>query len=160
MKDVQSNIARLDGYLYGLSSTCGAIGQYLSGAIFLNSKDTEEDIGSAIIDHFPTEAGYRNIDVNRIDAGLAGLEMEIQSYLLVDTLNEEACDKALSDRRKYISFKIMDMIDMIICDAREPSVYRISADVCTLGSSCEFFAVFFNEGILLIQFLRSIETSH
>lgn len=150
-------VSRLDGCLYGLSTICGGISDYSAGAMLLNSADDQESIHSAIVDYFPVEANFGEFSFNCCENGLGDLERDIQHYLLNNILGENVSDNTdrLIDRRKYISFRIMDMIDLVIGDCPNPKVFKINAKINNSDSKCVFFAIAFNGHILALQFLRN-----
>ncbi|MEW8073942.1 MAG: hypothetical protein AB2792_09960 [Candidatus Thiodiazotropha sp.] len=150
-------VSRLDGCLYGLSIICGGISEYSAGAMLLNSADDQDSIHSAIVNYFPAEANFGEFSFDCCENGLGDLERDIQHYLLNNILGENVSDNAdnIIDRRKYISFRIMDMVDLVIGDCPNPKVYKINAKINNSGSKCVFFAIAFNDHILALQFLHN-----
>jgi hypothetical protein len=150
-------VSKLDGCLYGLSVICGGISEYSAGAMLLNSADDQDSIHSAIVEYFPAEANFGEFSFDCCEYGLGDLERDIQRYLLNNILGENISDNSdkLIDRRKYISFRIMDMIDFVIGDYPNPKVYKINVEIKNSDSKCVFFAIAFNGHILALQFLHN-----
>ena len=157
MMDRMIAVSRLDGCLYGLSTICGGISDYSAGAMLLDSVDDQGSIHSAIVDYFPAEANFGEFSFSCCEKGLGDLERDIQRYLLNNILGENVFDNTdrLIDRRKYISFRIMDMIDLVIGDCQNPKVFKINAKINNSDSRCVFFAIVLNGRILVLQFLHN-----
>lgn len=154
MSDIMLAVSKLDGCLYAIGMVSGKIGEYSSGAILLDADNCKESIESAIRDYFPSDATFQNFIFENSDLGQ--LEQTVQSYLLRDILGQGGSynEEALEARKKYVAFRIMDMVDCVIGDIYKPTVYKVSVKLGNPSSECIFFTVNFDARTLALQFIQ------
>ncbi len=161
-KEMEINLARLDGYLTGIVALNGQINDYYAGAFFLNDVD-EETIESALTTYFAPNCQINFLN-KRTEISLRKLESEIQGFIADNLLGENAYAidaTILSDRKKYIAFKIMDMIDFVISENESASkprvhehVHKIEAGFEDSSSNFTFFCISFCNQVLVLQFMK------
>jgi hypothetical protein len=161
-KDIAIEIARLDGYLAGVVVLNGQINDYYAGAFLLNVIKNET-LESALAAYFSPNCQIHFTN-KRAEIDLRKLESEIQGFIadnLFGNKTEFIESTILSDRRKYISFKIMDMIDFLISENEfspkpciKEQVHKIEAEFEDTTSDFTFFCISFADKVLVLQFMK------
>jgi len=151
------NVSKLNGYMEGVISFNGNIREYSSNAFLLNVGSNIGNIQESIASHFSPFAKIKKFNFNEIKNDLTGLEKDIQNYLVVTPFGEESfpSEKKLIDWKKYISFRIMDIVDLIIGDYLKPVVYKVMVVFEESGTLSTFFCISFGEKTLVLQFLHN-----
>lgn len=152
------NLAQLDGYLNGIASISGNIREYSANAQLLNAPDDKKAIRSSIINFFSPEVTFKKIDIEKIKLGFAGLELDIQNYILDDVAEvqqSELGQRWLLDRRKYLSFRVMDLIYLITEYDTDRNIYKVAANFTDDNSTVIFYCIPFDGQILVLQFLHN-----
>jgi len=161
-KEMAIKLARLDGYLTGIVALNGQINDYYAGAFLLNVLN-EETIESALTTYFAPNCQINFLN-KRTEISLRKLESEIQGFI-ADNLLGKKVDvieaTILSDRKKYIAFKVMDMIDFVISENESASkssvhehVHKIEAGFEDSSSNFTFFCISFYDQVLVLQFMK------
>jgi hypothetical protein len=105
------NVAALGGYLEGLSFLSKDSNANFASAYEVDATNVTDFLPEiiSIFEHLPD----MELDIDeRFRGGIYQLEQVITSYLLVDPHIED--EKAAENMRKYLSFKVMDRIDIFI----------------------------------------------
>jgi len=149
--DIINKVEFLNGYLNALSSVDGKIGQFFSRVDFFCS--TEEELFEDIKKKFGSQVSFKFTNKERIDKNpMKIFELALRSFILSGTNEDIVESKVLSDKRRYISFKIMDMIDFLNLDGF-PFLVIIDVDSDAIDS--KFYALFFDNDCLLFLFERN-----
>lgn len=161
-KEIEIQLAWLDGYLTGVVSLNGQINDYYAGAFLLNVNE-EETLESALAAYFAPNCQIHFTN-KRAEISWGQLESEIQGFIADNILSiktEFFESTILSNRKKYISFKVMDMIDIIISGNKcssEPyvkeQIYRIEAKFEHRTSNSILYCIFFGAKVLALQFMK------
>ena len=96
------------------------------------------------------------MSVTRLPGGMADLDVELHEYLVVDVIGSIGgpSDKTVIDRKKYLSFRIMDMFNMI-CLRLGPrlDVFKlVSKYNWTYKTQSVFFGLQFESVLIVLQF--------
>jgi len=115
-------VARLDGFLTGVMALNGRINDYYAGAFFIENT-TEQNLDINLIRYFQSRCTLNLSDV-KYHIKYSQIEQEIQIFIAENILNYPTSHfdcKAIDDRKKYISFKILDMIEFLMPNHEQSS---------------------------------------
>jgi len=150
-------VARLDGFLMGVMALNGRINDYYAGAFILENT-TEQNVDINLIQYFQSRCQL-NVDM-KYDVKYSQIEQEIQVFIAENILNYPIghfdC-KAVDDKKKYISFKILDMIEFLMPNSEYTS-YRFEKAIKIEGliehstSKDTFFCFPCAQHFLVLQF--------
>lgn len=105
----------LEGYLTCLSGIDGDIGEFHSSAFLLER--FSEDASVDLVNFLKPHASLSIKKVEKISGWGKYLETEIRSMILRKPLGSgHNKEDILNDRKRYVSFRIMDMIGSIVND--------------------------------------------
>lgn len=163
MKDEKIvEVARLDGYLSGMAVLNGKINDYFAGAFLLDFIESET-LESALKAHFSENCNIY-FSSEKIDISFRQLEVEIQDFIatnVLDSSNKFIDSKLLFDRKKYIAFKVMDLIGFIFSEnkgdfslTRNEYVQKIKAELEDTTSNLTFYCIAYGAGALVLQFSK------
>ena len=113
---VTENVAGLGGYLEGLSFLSKDSRSNFASAFEVKASNVSDFLleVASIFEHLPD----MELDIDeRFQDGVYQLEQVVASYLLVDPHIEDKM--AAEDMRKYLSFQVMDRIDLFIGHLKE-----------------------------------------
>jgi hypothetical protein len=154
--NIDMNVARLDGYLGGVLSLSGSIRGYSAHAYVLNQDAENSPIDKLITDAFAPQATFVFDSIESLGGGLSELESSIQPYLLKFLLglpDETFANAVIVDRKKYLSFVIMDLIDPIVnAHGNAVEVIRLIEKCKKTETHCIFFCILVNNFYLVLQF--------
>lgn len=111
-----THVAYLGGYLEGLSFLCKDSRANFATAYEVDATNVADFLSEVAsnFEHLPD----LELDIDEdFPKDIYKLEKVISSYLLVDTHIED--EKSAENMRKYLSFKVMDSIDLFIDDFKE-----------------------------------------
>lgn len=148
-------VARLDGFMAALAEIDGAIRDFSSFVYLASPVDSANEISITLVKIFESRTNLSIDRVEELDRGLRDLELELREYILRDSTRESHSHferDALSDRRKYLSFRIMDMIADILGGERSIRVFKAHGTYDKSKSKSEFFCVQSRQTLLVIQF--------
>ena len=157
-ENIEVSVARLDGLLTGIVSLNGKINDYYAGAFILQSK-CRDDLRIELEHYFQSRRKV-NISEHRSEISLKDLEQEIQKYIAENIFDAKNVfnSETLNDRKKYLSFKIMDMIDFIFINFKhipyaERKIIKLHAVMENFTSDLTFFCIPLMENSnLVLQF--------
>ncbi|MGJ7902524.1 hypothetical protein [Lysobacter sp. 1R34A] len=150
---VEKEVARLDGFLYGIAALNGGIRSYSAYAYAVEPKEGAS-IEQSLQDCYTWNPGMEFSEVRRLDKGLRDLEGEIQSFLIRDLPGHSA--DAVSTLQAYLAFRVMDMIMVIREDRPVLDVFRLTLAPERATSECVFFCLKMEAGLVFLQFNNDI----
>ena len=149
-------VAHLAGYLSGLAAEDGDIRQYTASA-FVVFRKNESDLPETLIHElYAAQTDFRFSSSQLLDRGLGALERQIGGFLIrkpwglaENTIPEQVID----DRRRFLAFRVMDMIDDIAPEASAMDrVHKLESVHQGPVSQVTFFCVQITVGFLVLQF--------
>lgn len=153
---LETEVARLDGYIHGITELSGNIREHLGAAYLIWREDQQKSVADLLIAHYACQTQFDFLCVVKLPGGLADLEMELCNHLAVDILGfiGSPSDEAVLNRKKYLSFRVMDMLRIIIdqlgsCTAVFKLIDRYDL---TYKTQCVFFGLLFDSALLVLQF--------
>lgn len=162
------SISGLDGYVRGVVAVDGEIRQYTAD-VFLVSGTGHADNSpeNAIRNFYVAQTDIQFLSSQRLEHGLRDLERLLGHYLIRrpwGLAEETIAPHSLDDRRRFLAFRIMDMIGEMAHEARNLSeVYKLETGGSDTRPQSTFFCIRINAGLLVLQFnddsLR-IRTAH
>ena len=154
--DLAAPAAHLDGYLSGVVAVDGDIRQYTAEAFVVSGKDSSESPEAMIRDFYAAQTEFQFLSSQKLERGLGDLERQLGGYLIQKPwgLAEQiVAQQLVEDRRRFLAFRIMDMITDMVPEARNlRSVYKLEASASGSSSRVTFFCVGINTGFLVLQF--------
>ncbi len=155
MSDTKFCVRTLDGYLSGVVAVSGEIREFSANVKLLEVGGSRDSIKVALEGLFTSEIKF--LEFENLPGGLTDLELKIQPYLLHNAIgiNNPKYLKALIDRRKYLSFRVMDLIDEVLNGNLETKVYKMTATFEASESTSIFFCISFGNQTLVLQFLSN-----
>jgi hypothetical protein len=155
-EDIDANVARLDGYLNGIASLSGRIRGYSAYAYLLHRGVGNPPVERLLTDFFSPRVTFVFDSIEALAGGMRDLEQEIQRYLVRSVLGVSDNffeDGVLADRRKYLSFVVMDLIDPIVhAHGKATEVIRLVEKGEGTDTQSVFFCVLADEYFLVLQF--------
>lgn len=148
---LNENIAWLDGYLNALSSVDGKLRSYFASAFILESNN--KAASSALVDFFKPEISLSFSKFEEIVDWHGYLEAALSDVLLKNPLGVRCEDDLVCERRKYLSFRIMDAIGSMIGSYEKSLLFDAEVKCVNPGSRCRFFLVSYNEKYIVLQFM-------
>jgi hypothetical protein len=151
------SLARLDGYLRGVVTVDGDIRQYTAEAFVVAGKDSTDHSPEAMIrDFYAAQTDVQFSSSQKLEHGLGDLERQLGSYLTRRPwgLSEQTiAQDLLNDRRRFLAFRIMDMIAEMAPEARNlRGVYKLDTNGSDSRSQVTFFCIRIEAGFLVLQF--------
>jgi hypothetical protein len=154
--DLAVKVARLAGYLSGLAAEDGDIRQYTASAFVVAGKDSVDSPEAMVHDFYAAQTDLRFSSSQKLERGLGDLERQIGGFLIrkpwglaENTIAQEVID----NRRRFLAFRIMDMIDDISPEAfKLRNVYKLESMQPGPVSQVSFFCVQIKSGFLVLQF--------
>lgn len=153
---ISKNVARLGGYLAGLTSIDGNIRSYSAFAYLIKHDDRSFD--DALSHFYSAQVELSFAYVSLLTNGLRDLESEVRDFILRDAFflshkeKRMNSDKALIDRKKYISFRVMELISQVIEYSKNRKVYKAEKSLNNPGSRIVYYGVLSDQFYLVIQF--------
>lgn len=150
------DIARLDGFLSGISSLDGSIRSYSSFAYSIEPNGDSFD--QALIRFFSDQGNLFFSSVESLENGFRDLELEIRNFVLRDIFcfHQKQQDKTIkneiSSRKKYVSFRLMDIISQIFETRDQYKTYKAEGQLDNSNTLCVFFGVVSKDLCLVLQF--------
>ena len=159
VKNMNSNIkteeiARLDGYLSGLAAYKGGLREYSAYSYLLDLTDQDITVETALKSHFESQKELDFLSVERLPNGLRDVEIDIQPFLAINSRNIDI--KEISEMRNYFSFRIMDIVSLILGEDKDVCVYKLVSAPGTPETENIFFCIRAKNYILVVQFLCNI----
>jgi hypothetical protein len=155
-------VARLDGYLNGILVFSGNINEYYAGALLIDNVNNKGVI-NVIKDYFSNSCEITFINIIDSEMSLRKLESDIQNLIVNNVLGNGdswISSKVVLDRKKYISFKIMDMVDSLICESggvydynKELCSYKIEVKFADTSANFILFCISLDNYVLVLQFM-------
>lgn len=88
--------------------------------------------------------------VERLERGLGSLEFDIRPFIVRQT--PRTSDVDLSNLRAYLSFRVMDMLSLILDGRRHFEVFRLNSAPRPAASECVFFCIKTDAAWVVLQF--------
>jgi hypothetical protein len=150
------DVARLAGYLSGLVAVDGDIRQYTAGAYVVSGKTSSDSPEAMIRDFYAGQTNFQFSSSQKLERGLGDLERQLGGYLTRKPwglVEQTIAQHLVDDRRKFLAFRIMDMIADIAPEARNlRDVYKLESSPSDARSQVTFFCVRIDTGFLVLQF--------
>jgi hypothetical protein len=152
--DLAVYVARLAGYLGGLAAIDGDIRQFTATAFVVSGKNSSDSPETMIADFYAAQANIQFSGSQKLERGLGDLERQLNAYVVRRPWGlGEQMQRSVDDRRRYLAFRIMDMITDIAPEARNlRSVYKLESKSSGADSDVTFFCVRIESGFLVLQF--------
>ncbi|WP_137938463.1 hypothetical protein [Chitinivorax sp. B] len=153
---LEVEVARLDGYIHGITELSGKIREHLGAAYLVSRDDQSMSVADLLIAHYARQTQLDFTSVIQLQEGEADLEAELCDYMVVNVLGsvDSPSNEAVLDRKQYLSFRVMDMLE-IICDQLGSctGVFKlVSKYDLTYKTQCVFFGLLFESALLVLQF--------
>ncbi|QNM95497.1 hypothetical protein [Chitinimonas koreensis] len=152
---LEIEVARLDGYIHGITELSGKIREHLGAAYLISRDDKNKNVTDLLIEHYAQQTQLEFSSVNELPGGLGELEAELCDYLAVDVLGIAAglSDEAILDRKKYLSFRVMDMLRIIRDHLGScAGILKLERYNITYKTQCVYFGLLFDSALLVLQF--------
>ncbi|WP_159670160.1 hypothetical protein [Andreprevotia sp. IGB-42] len=153
-KDNDIKVARLDGYLNGISELSGRIREYASFAYAFSVLDASKSVADLLVEYYSPQVRLEFSSVIELAGNLDDLEAELWGCLSVDTLGELGglFKELLVERNKYLAFRVMDQV----CDIADSiggcrKVFKLERKGVD-ETDCTYFGLLFDGSILFLQF--------
>lgn len=157
MKEIELHTARLDGYLTAARAFCGRIREFAGSAFLLRDTDVDQSLEEMLRSFFLPHATYIFTSNEELTGGLGELETDIRQHLVCDLLglSDKVIDtQSISDRRKYLSFRIMDMVGEVLSKPLTGvPVFRLKGGVSLDDISSVFYCIRIDSGYLVMHFI-------
>jgi hypothetical protein len=153
--DLAVHVAHLDGYLSGVVAVDGNIRQYTAEAFVVSGKNNLESPEAMIRDFYAVQTDFQFSSSQKLERGLGDLERQLGGYLIRKPwgLAEQIAQQLVEDRRRFLAFRIMDMIADMAPETRSlRTVYKLEASASGSSSQVTFFCVGINVGFIVLQF--------
>jgi hypothetical protein len=146
--------AHLDGYLSGLAAGDGDIREYTAGAFVVPTNDDADSPESLVRKFYSHQADLQFSSSQSLES--RDLENQLRSYVIRrpwQLAGQVTAQQLVDDRRRFLAFRIMDMIEDIAPKARRKgSVYKLESSGDGSTSEVTFFCIRIDAGLLVLQF--------
>lgn len=149
----EKEIARLDGLLNGVSAFSGKIRDY-SAFSYLLEIEPNVSVELPLRKFFTPRANLTFSGSEHLKGGIRDLEHAIRHYLVRDASYADA-DSLLS-LQKYLSFRVMELVSMILGEDRDVEVLKMVGNFETSASESVFFCIRMKSTVLVLQFNNDI----
>jgi hypothetical protein len=152
--DIAVGTAHLDGYVSGLAARDGDIREHTAGAFVVAESDPSDTPEKLIHDFYAAQTDFQFSGSQRLESGLRELEHQLCSYVIRRPMGLDGQGQQfVEDRRKYLAFRIMDMVDTIAPEAHGlRTVYKLESKGRATRSDVTFFCIKTTTGFLVLQF--------
>lgn len=148
-------VSHLGGFLCGIASVSGGIREFDSNAILIDCEGVKDKLEISLRGLFLPDAVFSNLSISLLPSGLRELELDIQDHLYVNPVGNKVSDFSFVDLRRFLSFRVMDMIDVIVEGYDNPIIHKVEAKSLGEGSFCLFYCASFGAHTLVMQFLHN-----
>ncbi|UJB18448.1 MULTISPECIES: hypothetical protein [Lysobacter] len=145
----EKEVARLDGFLYGIASMNGGIRSYSAYAYIIKPKEGAS-FEQSLKDFYVWNPDMAFSDAQHLSDGLRDLEIGIGALLVRDV--SYPIDNKLVDLRAYLSFRVMDMISLIRDGAPVVDVVKLTSARKPSASECVYFCIKTEDFLIVLQF--------
>ena len=149
----EKEVARLDGFLNGVAAFSGKIRDY-SAFSYLLEMEPNVSVELPLRKYFTPQANLTFSRVEHLKGGIRDLEHAIRHYLVRDASYADA--ERLLSLQKYLSFRVMELVSMILGDDRDVEVLKMVGDFDTSASESVFFCIRMKSTVLVLQFNNDI----
>ena len=154
--DLAARVERLAGYLSGLAAEDGDIRQYTASAFVVSGKNGSDSPEAIVHGFYAAQTDFVFSSSQKLEQGLGDLERQIGEYLIRKPwglAEQMIAQEVVDNRRRFLAFRIMDMIDDIAPEAfKLRSVYKLESMHPGPVSQVTFFCVRIDSGFLVLQF--------
>lgn len=155
-KDLAVEVAKLSGYLSGLAAEDGEIREYTAAAYVVSGSSGAESPEDLIREFYAAQTDMKFTGSQKLEGGLGDLERQLGSYVIRrpwGVPDQTIAQNLVDDRRRFLAFRIMDMIDAIAPEAyRLRCVYKLESMHPGPVSRVTFLCVRIDVGFLVLQF--------
>ncbi|MES2672550.1 MAG: hypothetical protein V4673_19305 [Pseudomonadota bacterium] len=152
---IEKEVARLDGFISGVVTLNGKIRDYTAFSYVIDLKDDDFSIERSLKEHFSWLPSLNFSNVQRLEYGLRDLEVEIRPFLLMERPNLK--DGNFVDLRRYLSFRIMEIITAAIDGTKVIDVVMAIADPEPSSTKSVFFCIRMEAVLIVLQFNDDVE---
>lgn len=153
--NIEKEVARLDGFLSGVVALNGKLRDYTAFSYVIDLKDHCCSIERSLKAHFSWLPSLDFSDVRRLEYGLRDLEIEIRPFLVMEASHLKG--GGLVDLRRYLSFRIMEIISAAVDDATVIDVVRAIAAPEPSSTQSVFFCIRVETALVVLQFNDDVE---
>jgi hypothetical protein len=154
--DLIVHVARLAGYLSGLAADNGNIRQYTASAFLVSGQGGSNSPEVMIHKRYAAQTDFRFSSSQKLDRGLTDLDSQLYGFVIQRPFGvpeNTIAPEVIADRRRFVVFRIMDMIGDIAPEAYKlREVYKLESIHPGPVSQVTFFCVRINSGFLVLQF--------
>ena len=154
--DLIAHVARLAGYLNGLAAEDGDIRQYTASAFLVSSQGGSDSPELLILSHYAAQTDLRFSSSQRLERGLTDLDSQLYECVIrrpFGVPEHTIAHELIADRRRFVVFRIMDMIDGLAPEAYKlREVHKLESIHPAPVSQITFFCVRISSGFLVLQF--------
>lgn len=146
-------IGRINGFLYGLSSLNGALRDHVNFPYGIKSDDPSRSTCDLINHDFKGQdvCAFPDAATVRLDRRI--LQTRIRPFLIRD--DNIILSDSLADLRRYLSFRLMDMIEDVFGEGyRDLEVSEITSGDTPNTGDTTFFCLRSSSLLLVLQFNR------
>ncbi len=146
---MNDEVARLDGFLSGLAAVSGSIRDYTAFSYLIDVVGGDSYVEESIKNHFQWYPSLHISHARKLERGIYGLEVEIREFLVSEGafVSENA-----NDLRKFLSYRVMEMIENVVGDEHVYEVVRADAAAMEFCSEAVYFCIRFGDKMLVMQF--------
>jgi hypothetical protein len=154
--DIALRVAHLDGYLSGLAAQDGDIRQYTAGAFVVAGNGSSVTPETLVRDFYAAQTDMQFSSSQKLEHGLADLDHQLRAYVIQSPwglVGQTNSQQLVDDRRRYLTFRVMDMIDGLAPEAYGlRTVYKLESKGDDTRSQLTFFCIKVDGGFLVLQF--------
>ncbi|UHQ24977.1 hypothetical protein LVB77_10015 [Lysobacter sp. 5GHs7-4] len=147
--NLESEVARLDGYLSGLAALNGEIRDYTSFCYQVQVGEGAS-IERALQLDYHWLPDLRFSSVRRLDNGTRDLEAQLGVYLVRNSPGSSQSE--LDNLRRFLAFRVLDKLSDIVGDLRQSEVVELMVSGDAKRSDCVFFCVCADGFAVVLQF--------
>lgn len=137
--EIENEVARLDGLLSGIAAFSGKIRDYSAHSYLIELDSEVSSIESSLKKFFSAQANLFISHIEHLENGLITFEHAIRHYLVRDTSHVSTDDQF--NLCKYLSFRIIEIISIILEGDRYVDVLKIDGGFDASDSECVFFCI-------------------
>lgn len=152
---IEIEVARLDGFLSGIATLNGEIRDYSAFSRLLKLDEEVSSVEESLKKFFNWIPSLKFSEIRHLTQGLRDLEVEIRIFLVRDVAHISS--ERLSDIQRYLSFRVMDVIDGVVGNAKDIEVLKMTVDSDNSSSECVFFCVRIKKVVIFLQFNNDIK---
>ncbi|WP_157480848.1 MULTISPECIES: hypothetical protein [unclassified Lysobacter] len=146
---VEREVARIDGFLSGLALMNGGLRDY-SSCCYVVHVDDGRSVDEVIRNYYHWLPQLRFSSVKRLDGGVRDIEDSLGRYLVREGATKSQGD--LHDLRHYLSFKVMDMMSVVLTELGAFEVFELLAESDPHSPQVIFYCISAGQTAVVLQF--------